>query len=187
VRPDQTGKITAIAHESWSGDLTDGRPEAAAIQTRSLYAGEHRMTANRLAVLDLPEASAMRAPGEAPGMATLEIAMDEMAEKLGMDPIELRIRNDTKVVPDNPGKAASQDPQSKVPNEKHNPHPPFSQRQLVECFRVGAKRFGWDKRNPQPGRVRDGRWLVGMGTAAAFRDNLLTRSAARVRSTGAAC
>jgi xanthine dehydrogenase YagR molybdenum-binding subunit len=65
--------------------------------------------------------------------------------------------------------------------QKENPHPPFSQRQLVECFRLGAKRFGWDTRNPQPGQVRDGRWLVGMGVAAAFRDNLLMKSAARVR------
>jgi xanthine dehydrogenase YagR molybdenum-binding subunit len=175
------GKITAIGHETWSGDLPGGKPEAAVMQTRALYAGANRMTANRLAVLDLPEANAMRAPGEAPGMAALEIAMDEMAEKLGMDPIEFRIVNDTQVVPDYPGKPASADPQSKAPQEKSNPHPPFSKRQLVECFRVGAKRFGWDKRNPQPGQVRDGRWLVGMGVAAAFRDNLLTKSAARVR------
>jgi xanthine dehydrogenase YagR molybdenum-binding subunit len=175
------GKITAIAHETWSGDLPGGKPEAAVMQTRALYAGAHRITANRLAVLDLPEANAMRAPGEAPGLAALEIAMDEMAEKLGMDPIEFRIVNDTQVVPDYPGKPASADPQSKAPQEKPNPHPPFSKRQLVECFRVGAKRFGWDKRNPQPGQVRDGRWLVGMGVAAAFRDNLLTKSAARVR------
>jgi xanthine dehydrogenase YagR molybdenum-binding subunit len=177
------GKITAIAHETWSGDLPGGKPEAAAMQTRELYAGDNRMTANRLAVLDLPEANAMRAPGEAPGMAALEIAMDEMAEKLGMDPIEFRIRNDTQVVPDYPGKPSSADPQSKKEQgqEKPNPHPPFSKRQLVECFQVGAKRFGWDKRNAQPGRARDGRWLVGLGVAAAFRDNLLTRSGARVR------
>jgi xanthine dehydrogenase YagR molybdenum-binding subunit len=176
------GKITAIAHESWSGDLPDGKPEAAAVQTRSLYAGANRMTSNRLAVLDLPEANAMRAPNEASGLATLEIAMDEMAEKLGMDPIEFRIVNDTQVVPDYPGKAASSDPQSKKPEqkEKPNPHPPFSKRQLTECFRVGAKRFGWDQRNPQPGKVRDGRWLVGIGVATAFRDNLVTKSAARV-------
>jgi xanthine dehydrogenase YagR molybdenum-binding subunit len=139
------------------------------------------MTANRLAVLDLPEANAMRAPGEAPGLAVLEIAMDEMAEKLGMDPIEFRIVNDTQVVPDNPGKPASADPQSKAPQEKPNPHPPFSKRQLVECLRVGAKRFGWANRKPQPGQVRDGQWFVGMGVAAAFRDNLLMKSAARVR------
>jgi xanthine dehydrogenase YagR molybdenum-binding subunit len=177
------GKIAAIAHESWSGDLPGGHPEAATMQTRALYAGAHRMTANRLAVLDLPEANAMRAPGEAPGMAALEIAMDEMAEKLGMDPVAFRIANDTQVVPDYPGKADSADPQSKAKatQEKPNPHPPFSKRQLVECFQVGAKRFGWEKRNARPAQVRDGRWLVGMGVAAAFRDNLLTKSAARVR------
>jgi xanthine dehydrogenase YagR molybdenum-binding subunit len=175
------GKITAIAHESWSGDLPKGNPEAAAIQTRVLYAGANRMTANKLAVLDLPEANAMRAPNEASGLAALEIAMDEMAEKLGMDPIAFRIANDTQVVPDNPAKPASVGPQSKAGKDKPLAHPPFSQRQLVECFQLGAKRFGWDKRNAQPGKVRDGRWLIGMGVAAAFRDNLLMKSAARVR------
>src|SRR4051794_1151796 len=177
------GKIIAIAHETWSGDLPGGKPEAAAMQTRELYAGPHRITANRLAVLHLPEANAMRAPGEAPGLAALEIAMDEMAEKLGMDPIAFRIVNDTQVVPDNPGKSDSADPQSKAKakQEKPNPHPPFSKRQLTECFQIGAKRFGWDKRDARPTQMRDGRWLVGMGVAAAFRDNLLTKSAARVR------
>jgi xanthine dehydrogenase YagR molybdenum-binding subunit len=175
------GKIIAIAHESLSGNLPEGGPEAAAIQTRSLYAGPHRMTANRITLLDLPEANAMRAPNEAPGLAALEIAIDEMAEKLGMDPVAFRIANDTQFVPDNPAKPASNDPQSKAGEEKHNPRPPFSQRQLVECLRLGARRFGWDKRNAQPGRVRDGRWLVGMGVAAAIRDNLVMNSGARVR------
>ena len=89
------GKITAIGHESWSGDLPGGGPETAVGQTRLLYAGANRMTAMRLAVLDLPEGNAMRAPGEAPGMMALEIAIDEMAEKLKLDPIEFRILNDT--------------------------------------------------------------------------------------------
>jgi xanthine dehydrogenase YagR molybdenum-binding subunit len=175
------GKITAIAHESWSGNLPEGGPEAASIPTRSLYAGPHRMTANRLTRLDLPEGNAMRAPNEAPGLAALEIAMDEMAEKLGMDPVAFRIANDTQFVPDNPSKPASTDPQSKVAEEKHNPNPPFSQRQLVECLRLGAKRFGWEKRNARPAQVRDGRWLVGMGVASAIRDNLVMNSGARVR------
>lgn len=177
------GQITAIGHESWSGNLPGGGQEAGAVQTRALYAGANRMTSNRLAVLDLPEANAMRAPNEAPGLAVLEIAMDEMAEKLGMDPVEFRIKNDTQVVPDFPAKPASSDPQTKKPEqkEKPNPHPPFSKRQLVQCFEIGAKRFGWEKRNPKPGQVRDGRWLIGMGTASAFRDNLVTKSAARVR------
>ena len=178
------GKITAIAHESWSANLPGGSPEAAAVQTRSLYAGPNRMTANRLVTLDLPEHNAMRAPNEAPGLAALEIAIDEMAEKLGMDPVEFRIVNDTQVVPDNPpAKPQSADPQSKAdaPKPKHDPHPPFSQRQLVECLRQGSRRFGWDKRSAQPARVRDGRWLVGMGVATAYRDNLVMKSAARVR------
>jgi xanthine dehydrogenase YagR molybdenum-binding subunit len=156
------GKITAIGHESWSGDLKGGGPETAVSQTRLLYAGANRMTSMRLAVLDLPEGNAMRAPGEAPGMMALEIAIDEMAEKLKLDPIAFRILNDTQVDPEHP--------------QRH-----FSQRQLAECLRIGADRFGWSKRNAQPGKTREGRWLVGMGVAAAFRNNLVTTSAARVR------
>jgi len=131
-------------------------------QTRLLYAGANRMTAMRLAVLDLPEGNAMRAPGEAPGLMALEIAIDEMAEKLGLDPIEFRVVNDTQVDPEKPER-------------------PFSQRSLVQCLRTGADRFGWSKRNARPGQVREGRWLVGLGVAAALRNNLLTKSAARVR------
>lgn len=144
------GAITAIGHESWSGDLPDGEPEVAVMQTRLLYAGANRLTAMRLAVLDLPEGNAMRAPGEASGMMALEIAMDEMAERLGLDPVEFRIRNDSQVDPENPGR-------------------PFSQRRLVECLRAGAARFGW---------------LIGQGVAAAFRNNLVMKSAARVRLDG---
>jgi xanthine dehydrogenase YagR molybdenum-binding subunit len=107
--------------------------------------------------------------------------MDEMAEKLGLDPIEFRIRNDTNVAPDNPAKPEGNDPQSNAPQEKHNPHPPFSQRQFVQCLRIGAERFSWNKRAAKPGQTRDGRWLIGMGVAGAFRSNLLMKSAARVR------
>ena len=95
----------------------------------------------------LSEGNAMRTPGEAPGMMALEIAIDEMAEKLGLDPIKFRIRNDTLVDPENPSR-------------------PFSQRQLVECLRLGADRFGWSGRSAAPGKVRDGRWLIGLGVAA---------------------
>jgi xanthine dehydrogenase YagR molybdenum-binding subunit len=156
------GKITAIGHESWSGNLPGGAPETAVSQTRLLYAGANRMTAMRLAALDLPEGNDMRAPGEAPGMMALEIAVDEMAEKLRLDPVEFRILNDTQVDPENPTR-------------------PFSKRQLVQCLRIGADRFGWSRRNPLAGRTREGRWLVGMGMAAAFRNNIDMRSAARVR------
>lgn len=156
------GRIEAIAHESWSGDLPGGGPETAAMQTRLLYRGEHRMTAHRLAVLDLPEANAMRAPGEAPGLMALEIAMDELAEATGIDPVELRIRNDVQFDPEK------------------GPSRPFSSRKLVECLRIGAERFGWSKRTARPGQVRDGQWLVGMGMASAFRGNMTITSGARV-------
>ncbi len=156
------GKITAIGHESWSGDLPDGKPETAVAQTRLLYAGAHRMTAMRLAVLDLPEGNAMRAPGEAPGLMALEIAIDEMAELLGLDPIEFRVINDTQVDPEKPERK-------------------FSQRQLITCLRLGAERFGWAQRSAKPAQRREGRWLVGTGVAAAFRNNLVMKSAARVR------
>ncbi|EZP84348.1 Aldehyde oxidase and xanthine dehydrogenase molybdopterin binding protein [Novosphingobium resinovorum] len=157
----QDGKLTAIGHESWSGDLEGGGPESATQQTKLLYAGANRMTALRLAVLDLPEGNAMRAPGEAPGLMALEIAVDELAEKLGMDPVKLRVINDTQVDPEKPER-------------------PFSQRNLVRCLEEGAERFGWARRKA-PGQVQDGRWLIGMGVAAAFRNNLNMKSGARVR------
>lgn len=158
------GRISAIAHESWSGDLPGGGPEVATQQTRWLYAGEHRKCALRLAELDLPEGNAMRAPGEAPGMMALEAAVDEMAEKLAMDPVEFRILNDTQVDPEKPER-------------------PFSQRQLVQCLKTGADTFGWARRNAKPAQVKDGRWWVGMGVAAAYRNNLTMKSGARVRLT----
>lgn len=161
IGTEQDGKITAIAHESWSGDLPGGVPEMAVNQTRLLYAGANRMTAMRLATLNLPEGNAMRAPGEAPGLMALEIAIDEIAEKVGLDPIEFRVLNDTQVDPEN--------------HER-----PFSHRDLIGCLKLGAERFGWNNR-PKVGSKREGNWLIGMGVAAAFRDNLVLPSAARVK------
>jgi xanthine dehydrogenase YagR molybdenum-binding subunit len=161
IGTDKTGRISAISHESWSGNLANGPPETAVQQTELLYAGSNRQTGLRLAKLDLPEGNAMRAPGEAPGLMALEIAIDEIAEKGGLDPVEFRILNDTQVDPANP--------------ERH-----FSRRQLIECLRTGAERFGWSHRNAKPAQVRDGRWLIGMGVGAGFRNNLVMKSAARV-------
>ena len=114
-----------------------------------------------MAALDVPVASAMRAPGEAVGMLAIECAMDELAEKLGIDPVELRVLND-----------ATEDPTK---------HVPYSTRAMVPCLRKGAETFGWDKRNATPGAVRDGHWLVGMGVAAASRGNPLQPAEAWVR------
>jgi len=161
IGTDTEGKIVAIAHDSWSGNLPGGTPETAVQQTELLYAGANRHTGLRLATLDLPEGNAMRAPGEAPGLMALEIAIDEIADKAGVDPVAFRILNDTQVDPANPERR-------------------FSRRQLVECLQTGAERFGWQKRHAQPGQVRDGRWLVGMGMAAGFRNNLVATSGARI-------
>jgi xanthine dehydrogenase YagR molybdenum-binding subunit len=162
IGADHEGTIIAIAHESGSGNQPGGHPETAVNQTKLLYAGANRLTSMRLAVLDLPEGNSMRAPGEAPGLMALEVAIDEMAEKLGMDPIAFRAKNDTQVDPEKPERR-------------------FSDRQLVRCLHEGAERFGWSKRNPSPAQVRDGRCLIGMGMAAAFRNHLNMPSAARVR------
>ncbi|MBY3417485.1 xanthine dehydrogenase family protein molybdopterin-binding subunit [Rhizobium laguerreae] len=161
IGTERDGKITAIAHESWSGDQPGGQLETAVNQTRLLYAGANRMTAMRLATLHLPEGNAMRAPGEAPGLMALEIAIDEIAEKVRIDPVQFRIVNDTQVDPEKPQR-------------------PFSQRNLVGCLTLGAERFGWGERG-RPGSRRDGNWLVGMGVAAAFRNNLVLPSGARVK------
>jgi len=159
---DETGRILAIGHDSYSGNLrTEQEFEAAADQTRTLYAGANRLTRHRLVPLDAPVASSMRAPGEAVGLLALECAMDELACALGLDPIELRLRNE--------------------PAEDPEKHIPYSSRHLVECYHAGAARFGWSTRNPRPGQVREGRWLIGMGMAAATRGNVLVPSTASVR------
>ncbi len=162
IGTDRDGRIQAIAHENWSGDQPGGAAEQAAAQTKLMYAGAHRLTRHRVATLDLPEANAMRAPGDAPGHMALEVAMDEMAEKLGMDPIAFRILNDTQVDPENPERR-------------------FTQRQMVRCLDLGAETFGWPRRRAQPAQVRDGDLLIGLGVAAALRNNLVAPSGARVR------
>jgi xanthine dehydrogenase YagR molybdenum-binding subunit len=159
---DREGRILAIGHDVFSGNLPSEQTfEGAALQTRTLYAGANRLTRHRLAPLDIPIASSMRAPGESVGLMALECAMDELAEKLGLDPVELRVRNE--------------------PREDPEKHIPYSSRHLIACMQEGARRFEWDKRNPKPGQIRDGRWLVGIGMAAATRGNPLLRSSANVR------
>lgn len=155
------GRLTAIAHETFSHSARfDNFFENAGMQTRSLYAAPHRMTTHRSIKLDLPVSDSTRAPGEAVGMLALEVAMDELAEKLQLDPIELRIRNEPDLHPER--------------------QVPYSTRQLVACLREGANRFEWSKRKTGTRATRDGRWLIGMGVAAATRENLLMPSTCAV-------
>jgi xanthine dehydrogenase YagR molybdenum-binding subunit len=162
IGADKDGHILAIGHDALSDNLpTESGFENSATQTRTLYAGANRETRHRLAALDLPVSSSMRAPGEASGLLALECAMDELAEKLAIDPIELRVRNEPVMDPEQ--------------------HIPYSVRNLVPCLRAGAERFGWHRRDPRPGAVRDGQWLVGMGVASATRGSPLQSSKCTVR------
>lgn len=159
------GKLLAIGHEGWCHSARlDDYLEPMVTSTRSLYAAPNRMTRMRRVKLDLPVADSCRSPGEAVGMPVLESAMDELAEKLGMDPVQLRIVNE--------------------PSEDPEKHVPYSTRQLVACLEEGAKRFGWDQRNAKPGQVRDGRFLVGMGMASASRSNKLQPAKCKVKLGG---
>jgi xanthine dehydrogenase YagR molybdenum-binding subunit len=159
------GHITAIGHENWSGDLNADKAESGVRYSRPMYAGAHRMSQSRVASLDLAEANAMRAPSDAPGSMAVEIAMDEMAEKLALDPVQFRILNDTQVDPEHPERR-------------------YSQRKLIECLTEGARRFGWSERAAQPATKREGAWLIGIGMAGAFRDSPVAKSAARVLLDG---
>lgn len=155
------GRLTAIAHDTVATNLPGQTMwEPAGFATIGLYAAENRRIAHSLAHLHTVPAAAMRAPGEAVGMLALENAMDELAEKLGLDPIELRRRNDP-----------AQDP-------FHDR--PFSSRNLMGCFDEGARLFGWDQRDPKPGQRREGEWLIGLGVASAARDNMFAPSSAWV-------
>jgi xanthine dehydrogenase YagR molybdenum-binding subunit len=142
------GRLSAIAHDVVEQTSTVQEfAEQTAVVTRMLYAAPNRRTTHRLAALDVPTPSWMRAPGECPGMYALESAMDELAVACALDPIELRIRNE----PDSD------------PETGHA----FSSRNLVACLREGAERFGWSDRDPEPGVRRDGRWLIGTGVASS--------------------
>jgi len=160
---ESNGKLLAIAHENFVANLP-GKTffEPVALATTMLYAGAHRLTTHRMVALNLAESASMRAPGEAVGMLALECAMDELAVSLDIDPVELRIINE--------------------PDKHPEDGTPFSARNLVNCLRQGALRFGWEKRK-KPGQIRNGNFLIGYGVAAATRGNMLQPSKARAELT----
>jgi xanthine dehydrogenase YagR molybdenum-binding subunit len=163
---DDDGRLAAIAHDviEQSSTLVEFA-EQTATPTRVMYAAPARRTTHRLVRLDVPTPSWMRAPGECPGMFALESAMDELAIATGIDPIELRVRNE-------PGS----EPETGLP---------FSSRNLIACLREGARRFGWEHRDPEPGIRLDGRWLTGTGVAAStYPARRLPSSATATREDG---
>jgi xanthine dehydrogenase YagR molybdenum-binding subunit len=159
---DRNGRLTAYGQDALVQCARfDSYTEPVCGAARMLYAAANRLTRHRLAKLDLPRSDSMRAPGDAIGLLALECAMDELADALGLDPVDLRVRNDTEIDPER--------------------HTPFSSRHLADALRQGTVRFGWDKRLAKPASVCDGRWLIGLGVASAIRADALRSATARAR------
>ncbi len=144
---DKDGKLKAIRHENTSYKSFSNYFEESGKQTKVLYAAEMREITYKIANFNINPPTFMRAPGETPGTFALESAMDELAVELKTDPIKLRILNHT-----------ATDPLKKLP---------FSLENLVECYTLGAEKFGWANRKSQPRSNRNGKYLVGHGMATA--------------------
>jgi xanthine dehydrogenase YagR molybdenum-binding subunit len=148
IGADRTGRISAILHEGRTetaryADYEDGLMAS----PKFMYTSPNMRSTYRVVPLDVNVGAPMRGPGATSGTFALESAMDDLAHRLGLDPVELRMRNE--------------------PDHDQSDGLPFSTRRLAECLRRGADEFGWARRNPVPGAVRDGSQLVGIGVAAA--------------------
>jgi len=155
------GTLTALSHETLSHTSpTLEFQEACGLGTQMLYKVPNNFVTHRLVPLNLQTPFAMRAPGEATGSFALESAMDEMAWKLRMDPIDFRVKNDTQTDPSN--------------------NKPFSSRLLVECLRIGAEKFGWKDRKTEPRSNKKGNWLIGHGVSAAARSSPYLKTNSKV-------
>jgi xanthine dehydrogenase YagR molybdenum-binding subunit len=156
------GRLSAIAHRGISHTSTfEEFLEPYTVGTHMMYATPNLQAKQSLVRLNKGTPTFMRAPGESPGMFALESAMDELAYALKLDPIELRLRNH-----------ADTDPSNNLP---------WSSKSLKECYQLGAEKFGWSRRTPEPGSMRDGRYLVGMGMASATYPVNHFSASARVR------
>ncbi|WP_207482921.1 xanthine dehydrogenase family protein molybdopterin-binding subunit [Arenibaculum pallidiluteum] len=156
------GRLTGLGHDvNMQSVATLPWIEQTATVSRSLYAAPNRLTRHYTTDLDLTPGEAVRGPGELPGLLALETAMDELAHRLGIDPVELRLRNDTDI-----------DPELGVP---------LNGRRLADCLREGARRFGWERRPAEPASRREGSWLIGYGMASAIRAHFQGATEASVR------
>jgi xanthine dehydrogenase YagR molybdenum-binding subunit len=142
------GRLVAVRHDvvSHTSEFEDF-VEVATSPTRALYAYPNGATTQRLVKLNLGTPTFQRAPGESTGTFAIECAMDELAGRLGIDPLELRLRNYAEREPDS-GK-------------------PWSSKKLRECYASAARRFGWERRSARPGSMREGQWRLGWGMATA--------------------
>jgi xanthine dehydrogenase YagR molybdenum-binding subunit len=160
---DAQGKLISVIHEctSQTSSWKDEWVEAATEQSRMLYSCPNVRTNQKLAPVNANTPTQMRAPGHATGTFALEVAMDELAYAAGIDPLELRLRN--------------------YAERDENEQKPFSSKALRDCYRQASERFGWRSRNPQPGSMRDGNWLVGWGMATATYPTNQMEASAKVR------
>ncbi|GAA2113601.1 xanthine dehydrogenase family protein molybdopterin-binding subunit [Actinomadura alba] len=146
---DADGRLTALIHTSVTQvGRVGGGPEQVTSQSRHLYDAANILVQQNQVELDMLSNTVMRAPGESIGTFALESAVDELAAELGLDPIELRMRNEPARNP--------------IDGKR------FAHRMLRESYALGAELFGWADRTPRPRSMRDGRWLVGMGVASAY-------------------
>jgi xanthine dehydrogenase YagR molybdenum-binding subunit len=144
---DPDGRLRALDHDAVTASSTLGEyVETVTRHSRTMYAADALRIRTKVVPLDVPPPAYMRAPGWAPGSFAIESAMDELAERIGVDPVRLRVRNEPAV-----------GPASGIP---------FSSRNLIGCLEEGARRFGWADRDPRPAARRDGRWWLGTGMAA---------------------
>ncbi|REG78361.1 xanthine dehydrogenase family protein molybdopterin-binding subunit [Algoriphagus antarcticus] len=155
------GTLTALSHETLSHTSTfQEYQEPCGNVSKMLYKVPNNLIKHRLIPLNFQTPCSMRAPGEATGSFALESAMDEMAWKLKMDPIDFRIKNDTQI---------------DLSEER-----PFSSRLLIECLRIGAEKFGWKERKMEPRTNTNGNWLIGYGVSAASREAPYKKTSSKV-------
>ncbi|MDX3589241.1 xanthine dehydrogenase family protein molybdopterin-binding subunit [Streptomyces europaeiscabiei] len=159
---DREGRLTASTHDVRAeSSRYETYSESVLVPGRMLYSTPNVRQAYDHVPLDVSTPWFMRGPGYASGAYPVESAMDELAHELGVDPIELRLRNE--------------------PADDESSGLPFSTRRLRECYRTGAREFGWHRRNPKPRSTRDGDWLIGMGVAAGVYDTARSQAQASVR------
>jgi len=159
---EKTGKLVAVNHFTTSEtSFVDEFVEQAGVATKMIYAVPNAHVTHSIVRLNKGTPCPTRAPGEAPGTYALEVAMDELAYKLNMDPVALRLAN-----------YADTHPQTGQP---------WSEKHLKECYQRGAEAIGWSDRNPRPGSMKEGDWLVGYGMATATYPANRSASSARIQ------
>ncbi len=159
------GTLDALIHTGTAAmTLHNSCPEQFTFPAKHLYAARTFRLAQDVADMDMLVNTFMRAPGESVGTFALECALDELADKLAMDPIELRRRIE--------------------PEKDPTSGKPFSSRYLIEAYEKGAEKFGWDRRSQTPRQKREGEWLIGMGCATAtYPYHRFPGGAARIKLT----